>query len=263
MARAASEDMTASAPPSRSRFQGVAEVVRFNWPYYALAAVVILAGGTLAARMQSNASLILWAGVILAAYWLLASILVTFYVYDVSELYSWGWLARLLGSKPVSWANFHAGLDETSEAFRALFPGSASHVFDIYDSSQMTEPSIERARSNSLSSSDRPILDGKIPLEDSQLEAAFVIFAAHELRSHPERVKFFNELARVLKMEGHLVLVEHLRDFKNFAAYGPAFKHFFSRREWLSVAQESGLAVQTESSIAGFVHCFIFSKGRG
>ena len=261
LARASSEHMTASQLPARSRFQGVAEVIRFNWPYYVLAATVVIAGGALAARTHSILALILWAGVILAGYWALASVLVTFYVYDVSELNSWEWLARLLGSKPVTWANFHAGLDETSEALKVLFPASTAQVFDIYDSSLMTEPSIERARTTSLSSSDRTIRDGKVPLEDSQLEAAFVIFAAHELRTHAERVKFFKEFARILKKEGRLVIVEHLRDFKNFAAYGPAFTHFFSRSEWLSVAQESGLAIRTERSIGGFVRCFVFSKG--
>jgi SAM-dependent methyltransferase len=245
----------------RTRFQGVLGVISFNWPYYAFAVGLIVAGILLANRIPSVIAIPVRIAMFLAAFWAIASILVTYHVYDRSELYRWTWLEPLLQSHPKKWANFHAGLDESSDALRSLFPGSKSTVFDIYDSSEMTEPSIERARQNSLGVADTRISAGAIPLEADALDAAFVLFAAHEFRNELSRARFFNELARVLARHGRLILVEHLRDAANFVAYGPAFRHFYPRNEWVRVATAAGLTIRAERSITKFVRCFVMAKG--
>jgi SAM-dependent methyltransferase len=260
MARAASEGLNTLSPPLRSRFQGVAEVVRFNWPYYALAAAIIGAAMTLEALLPipEAVSLLLRLGILVVAFWIVASILVTFYVYDLSPLHRWEWLAPLIGVSPKSWANFHAGLDETTPAIRALYPNAPGMVFDIYDSTRMTEPSIARARARSMDRVDKAIMPEAIPLADSEIDAVFLIFVAHEIRDAPDRVRFFRELARIVRANGRLVLVEHLRDIWNFAAYGPGFKHFFPRNEWIRVATSAGFSIQAEASVTPFVRCFVF-----
>jgi len=48
--------------------------------------------------------------------------------------------------KAERWVNIHAGLDETSNLLTALFPFAEGKVLDIFDSREMTEPSIEQAR---------------------------------------------------------------------------------------------------------------------
>ena len=48
------------------------------------------------------------------------------------------------------------------------------------------------------------------------------------LATETERTLFFKELHRILKREGELVIVEHLRDLPNFLAYTIGFFHYWS-----------------------------------
>jgi hypothetical protein len=70
----------------------------------------------------------------------------------------------------------------------------------------------------------------------------------------------FRETARVLRQEGCVVLVEHLRDWKNFLAFGPGFLHFHSRQDWLRTIRDAGLVVEQESPLTPFVECFVLRR---
>ena len=262
MARAIAESMIAARGP----FQGVTQIIRYNWPYYFFALLLVGAGVAVAlwAALPAPFTWIILLGTGLTAFWSMTSILVSFYIYDVSPLYRWEWLAGLLNPSPRNWVNLHAGLDETTEAVRLLFPASQGRTFDIYDPLKMSERSIERARSSAKKGPSGNNADFRgLPIADSECDAAFLIFSAHEIRDWTDRLRFFNELHRILKPDGTLVLVEHLRDVWNFAAYGPGFRHFYARAEWTRVAEEVGLSVQSERSITPFVRCFVFSKAMG
>ena len=135
-------------------------------------------------------------------------------------------------------------------------------VVDIYDPQEMTEPSIARARR--LHPSLEPAVAGKLdalPLPDRDRDTLFLLFAAHEIRQPARRTEFFLESARVLTDSGQLLLVEHMRDWKNFVAFGPGFLHFHSRDEWLRLAHDAGLTVEREDRITPFVRCFLMTKG--
>jgi SAM-dependent methyltransferase len=254
--------MTRPGTPARSTFQGLVLVVRYNWPYYVAGGAMTLASLAVIrwVNLPRSLSLLIQMGAAAAAFWMVSSLLVTFYVYDVSHLYRWEWLADALGSRPRRWATFHAGLDESSQAIRALYPESDGDVFDVYDPRKMTERSIERARTHSAGLAARTADPSALPLANSQIDAAFLIFAAHEIRDPADRVRFFMELRRSLVPGGRIVLVEHLRDAWNFGAYGPGSRHFFSRSEWTRVARESGFSVQAEQTVTPFVRCFTLEK---
>jgi SAM-dependent methyltransferase len=174
---------------------------------------------------------------------------------------AWQWLRDRLRSAPPRWLNIHAGLDESTETLARMYPGSAHAVLDIYDGREMTEASIARARR--IHTDRHPALPaglGALPFPEATQDAVFLLFAAHEVRRHERRVTLLREAGRVLATEGRIVLVEHLRDWKNFVAFGPGFLHFYSRREWLHAAAEAKLAVEQESCVTPFVRCLVLVR---
>jgi hypothetical protein len=247
----------------RAPFHGVGQIVRYNWPYYALSAGAVAIGLALATLVEMPGALntMVFAGVAITGFWLASSLLVSFYVYDLSPLYRWNWLQDALRTTPQTWVSFHAGLDETSEAIRHLFPSSMGNTIDFYDPEKMQEPSIERARRSVARTDTKDSVDIRaLPFQDASLDAAFLILSAHEIRDSGDRVRFFSELGRILKAGGELILVEHLRDGWNFAAYGPGVRHFYSRQEWLRTATAAGFSVNRENSLTPFVRCFVLER---
>src|SRR5215213_3723366 len=133
---------------ARSRYQGVLQILRFNWPMYAAAAVVLWTGAALLLFLPlppllRNTALI---GIGLAAFWLLVSLAVSHYVYDLSGIYRGDWLLDAVRRAPQHTANLHAGFDEFSDVLRARFRETELRVFDFFDAQRITEPSIARAR---------------------------------------------------------------------------------------------------------------------
>ncbi len=52
-----------------------------------------------------------------------------------------------------------------------------------------------------------------------------------KLEMRKKELSFFNELNRVLKPNGQIVVTEHLRDLNNFLAYNIGFFHFLQDRK--------------------------------
>jgi SAM-dependent methyltransferase len=258
-----------AAVAARGRYQGVLQILHFNWRMYAATA-----GGLMAAALAwpvlpvaGRAALI--AGFAPAVFWMATSLLVSHYVYDRFPIYDLHWLERALGHAPRRWINIHAGWDETSGVLKALFPDAVGEAVDLFDPRVMTEASIREAHQNpQVRGANRaavPTIAARfdaLPFENGTVDAAFAIFAAHELRKRPQRVKFFGEVRRVLTASGELVVMEHARDAWNFLAFGPGFLHFFTRREWREAARAAGLEVRREFAMTPFVHVFVMRRAR-
>ena len=254
--------MNANPLPARQPrgFKGVMQILAFNWTFYAFGALLIVILLALHRRLviYPVARGALYSAVALTAFWMLASVLVSHYVYDRSRLYRWDWIAELFAKRPGHWVNIHAGLDQTTNALEQLFPDPDRRVFDMYNPLSMTEASIKRARRRGgVTQRTEEIDAASLPLSDSECDAAFLIFAAHELREREDRRKLFRELNRSLKADGQVIVVEHMRDWANFLAYGPGAFHFHSRKEWLASWQAIGLVTHEEISITPFVRCFV------
>lgn len=247
----------------RGDFAGVIKIFRFNVQFYLVSALGIVGAGFLVAsrRLPQSLQLLVLCGAAVALFWILSSLLVSWYVYDHVGVARWQWLPPRLPVPLHRWANIHAGFDESTAALRHLFPQTEGSVIDIYDSQQMTEPSIARARR--FHPSTEQFRSGKhnaLPLPDNDYDAVFLLFAAHEVRAPEHRTELLRESARVLRDTGHVVLVEHLRDWKNFLAFGPGFLHFYSRQNWLRSARNAGLSIEQESQITPFVACFVLRR---
>jgi hypothetical protein len=64
-------------------------------------------------------------------------------------------------------------------------------------------------------------------------------------------------MKRVLKLNGKIIVTEHLRDFPNFLAYTIGFFHFHSKKTWKKTFQEADLKVSEEIKITPFLTTFI------
>ena len=241
-------------------FDGVLQILIYNWHFYAAALAFDLVVALLLIKLPSHTAWrpALYFIAIPPTFWALSSVVVSHYVYDRSPLYRWEWLKAVLRNQTGTWLNIHAGLDQTTAPLSRIFPDAQITSLDIYTPSQMTEPSIARARRRASPAPHRTADPAALPSADATYDAIFLIFAAHELRAHDAKLALFRELHRILNQNGCIIVVEHLRDWNNFLAYGPGFLHFFSLPEWLSVSGESALQAIHTRSVTPFVKCMVF-----
>lgn len=242
---------------TRTRFQGVRTVVRFNWPLYA-AAGAILAIALTASLTDLPATVRLGAtAVTLGTLWfLLGSLGATHWVYDRSDLYRWQWLHRRAPDGPFRLLLCHTGFDEVSTQLRTQFPEAKLDILDHFDPVTMTEASIQRARAL------HPPVDGTLaaPFSDWPQCCAEIILAPlaiHELRTERERAAWFDQARQALAPGGRILVVEHLRDLPNFLAFGPGFLHFHSESAWQRSWSAADLTLVEHFSITPLVRGFV------
>jgi len=244
----------------RGQFDGVLQIVRYNWSLYVAAvfASALVVGLVVTIHPPAVLAGVMILGAIAAVFWLALSLAVSHYVYDRSDLYRWEWIRERVAPNPRHLVNIHAGLDETSLALQRMYPAAEVTILDIYDPSEMTEASIARARREARSTVASVKSDSrKLPLQTGSADLITVIFVAHELRRATSREAFFREASRVLLPGGRLLLVEHLRNAWNLAAFGPGAFHFFPRNEWLRVASAAGFQLSAEMSRTVFVRALV------
>jgi SAM-dependent methyltransferase len=153
--------------------------------------------------------------------------------------------------------NINAGFDETSFIIKNIFPQSDLKVFDFYNAEQHTEPAIIRARKVSLVYPDtQQIISNFIPLKDNSADVIFLLSAVHEIRSQKEKVQFLKECHRLCKLNGKVIMVEHLRDFPNFLAFSVGFTHFFSKNVWKKAFEKAGFSSFEETKFTPFMSIF-------
>lgn len=246
----------------RGTLQGVINIVRFNWPFYALSVgavfvlliFIFLAGNTVFVTAAKITLAIL-------ALPILASLIVSLYVYDLSGFYNFDWLDDAGSSDPKRTVNINAGFDETSEILKHKFPSSELTVLDFYDPRRHTEPSIGRARrAYPPFAGTKAISIDLLPLPDGSIDVIFAIMSAHEIRDNRERAVFFKELERVVSNGGRVVVVEHLRDFANLLAYNVGAFHFHARAVWQETFDAAKLKIEREKKITPFVTAFFLTR---
>ncbi|HCX22894.1 MAG: methyltransferase [Flammeovirgaceae bacterium] len=245
----------------RSPFQGVSNVIRFNWHFYVIAAIGILILFLSSQYLSKDWEWLAFASSSLITLTMLVSLMVTYYVYDFSELYELKWLDEISSIGKAKVLNINAGFDETSSIIATKFKDSELHICDFYDPRRHTEISIKRARkAYPPNPKTLEVKTNSLPYSDGEFEVVCVSFAAHEIRSLEERKQFFRELARVTNQDGKIFVTEHLRDPYNFLAYTIGFLHFFSRKTWMNVFNSARLQLIQERKTTAFVSTFILSS---
>lgn len=239
----------------RKPFQGILNIIRFNWHFYLLALIGLGFLLSIESLIPDPLNLFIWIGSFITLAGIMVSLLVSFYIYDLSGLYAFKWIKAAGNERLI--VNIHAGFDESSEGLQQIFKTAELKVFDFYNPKVHTEVSIKRARKayppfpGTLS-----IETASIPLKNGSANKMFVIFSAHEIRNEQERVAFFKELKRCLKPGGEIMVAEHLRDPLNFLAYNIGFLHFYSLTTWLGVFKKSDLKLHSTQKLTPFITLF-------
>lgn len=241
------------------RFGGTAQVVRFNWPKYVAAFVVLAAAVASTTVLDAPAviavPMVATAG--LGAFWTITSLAATWWAYDHHRVYE-----RLsAGLSPVRrWASVHAGFDDATSQLAATIGHPPTAVIEL-QLHQSTSASLRRARAGQAAAAgalgSRP---EHLPVGDGALDTVFLTFAAHEVRDPGAQRALFAELRRALPAGGRLVVTEHLRDLANLAVYGPGAFHFQPARTWHRHAAEAGLVLVDDMPISPFVHRFTWQR---
>jgi Sulfate permease family len=115
----------------RKPFQGVGNIIRFNWHFYILSLGLILFILIFAKYLNETYKPYLYLLCFLILLPIFISLCVSYYVYDVSKLYSLSWIND--NEENISIININAGFDETSILLKEKFPNSKLTVLDFYD----------------------------------------------------------------------------------------------------------------------------------
>jgi len=248
--------------PVRKPLQGLRNIVRFNWHFYALALAAGLLLGLGAALAPAPFGRYAGVGLGLVLAPVVVSLVISTYVYDGASLYQLSWLpAGVVPEAGNTLLTVSAGFDEISPVLRQRYPEGKLLAIDFYDPARHTEVSIRRARqAYPPPAGTLPASTQALPLPDHVADATLAFLAAHEIRDAAERATFFREIKRVTRPGGPIVVVEHLRDTANFLAYTIGFFHFHSRRAWLATFRAAELDVVQEIKITPFISAFILRR---
>jgi SAM-dependent methyltransferase len=245
----------------RAKFQGLRNVVVFNWPYYAVAltAGIGFSIGSLVA--PPPASLICVVGLALVMLPTLSSLFVSLWVYDFSDLYGLPWLTHLDPRQVRRVLVINAGFDEISSTIKERLPTATIVTIDFYDKAAHPAASIKRARAAQVLNSKSVEFEGtERPFEADRTDLAVAFMSAHEIRDREERIALFRKTVNCLRPDGTVIVVEHLRDLANFIAYNIGFRHFLAREEWLKTFAGAGLEIRRESCQTPFVTTFVLQR---
>ncbi len=239
----------------RTRFEGLRKIVQFNWPFYLVGGALLIGGSVglflLHQRLPPTLFITGLAAISLAAWWLIASLIASHWIYDRARIYDFQWLNL---PEPDTAAILTAGFDESLPGLSRKWPDTEWRLLNFYDAESMSEPSIQRAINRyPLSVEWQSCQFDQWPTGDARFDLILFPFSAHELRSPPERVALLKEAKRSLKPTGRILIIEHLRNLPNAIAFGPGFFHFHSETAWQSDFEEVGLHLQKVQRLTCFV----------
>lgn len=242
----------------RKPFEGVLNIVRFNWHFYLIASIVLFILIAIQSYLPTILQILVFLGLAFSILSIIISLLVSYYVYDLSDLYKISWLKQASEKELL---NINAGFDETSKIIQHKFSKAKLTICDFYNPEKHTEVSIKRARkAYPPNPKTIAVSTNHLPFAKNTFDKSLAILSAHEIRDEQERILFFKELNRITKSSGEILVTEHLRDMNNFLAYNIGFLHFHSRKSWENTFTKANLSIKEEIKSTPFITTFILQK---
>ena len=243
----------------RKPFEGVLNIICFNWHFYVFAFAVVFFLAFTAYFLDKPLQSFIYLICIIVSLSIIISLLVSLYIYDLSGLYNLKWINQESTKNVV--ININGGFDETSKLLKEKLSDAELIVLDFFNPKKHTEISLKRARKASLPyPGTKQISTTNLEMESNSADKILLILAAHEIRNGNERIAFFKELNRIIKPTGQIYVTEHLRDTANFIAYNIGFFHFYSKKSWLYTFAKANLAISQEIKQTPFISTFILVK---
>lgn len=227
----------------RKKFQGLLNVVRFNYSKYLAASLIGILGLFFLLSTEDNTIQLM--AILSQTSWLviLSSLIASYWVYDRSNLYDLKFLENELAKSKTKIINIHAGFNEIGEILNLKYPNAERHHFNIYPALSQKEKSIQIAERQGSSCRSIELRSFQIPLKSNLADLTLLFFAAHEIRNPENRLAFFKEIKRVQKKGGQVFITEHHRDLANFMAYNFGFFHFYTKKTWQLLFIKSGFQI--------------------
>lgn len=246
----------------RSPFQGIGNILFINWSYYLLTCVLMLVLAVLEYLLPSPGISVYKIALFLICTSLLLSLIVSYYIYDLSSLYRFTWLKRFPKiPENAKIVNIHAGIDETSQLIKRQFPEAYLLIYSLYDRLRHNEKTIEKAQERTpLYPYTISISLSFLPLMPNSVDAIFLIISAHRLKNQEERIRFFKQMQEALKPNGQLIVVEHVRDTLNLMAYTWGASHFLPTKAWRKIFDESNLLINQKRKVTPFLTVYSLGK---
>lgn len=246
----------------RGPFQGIGNILYINWSYYLLTIVLVMILAVLEYLMPSPGISLYKIAVLLICISLLLSLIVSYYIYDLSSLYRLTWLNNFPKiPENAKIVNIHAGIDETSQLIKRQFPKAYLLIYSLYDRQRHKEKSIEKAQKKApLSPYTISISLSFLPLMPNSVDAIFIIISTHRLENQQERIRFFKQMQEALKANGQLIVVEHVRDTLNLLAYTWGASHFLPSKAWHKIFEQSDLLVNQKRKVTPFLTVYSLGK---
>ncbi|WP_051292751.1 hypothetical protein [Olivibacter sitiensis] len=245
-----------------SKFQGIGSLLYFNWPNYLMVLTLVILLGILEYLMPSEGFSIYRLALMLLLLSIFSSLLVSFYIQDLSPLYNLRWM-KLLPKIPrqAKIVLIHAGMDNISATLNSRYADAQLLKYNIYDYKRHTKEEGRKIRKkHPLTTDTIAISTSFLPIAPRSADAIFFILSAGELKDKYERIGFFKQMQESLKPEGQLIFVEHTKNVANLLAFTWGATDLLKNKEWESIFVDTKLnAVYYSGTITPFLS--IYSLG--
>lgn len=254
------------------RFQGTLHHIYAHWPAYLFLygggfALIIVVTMTAAERAWWAMVALALAALLVLGYFFGASLWAAHELYDRREQEPAQLLFRMGQLKPAD-EFVHVGLGRRRTAVRLsrrLMSGRLT-VVDVYNPQLTPSRTLARARLTLQQLEPDPRLtwlEGNIellPLPDHCTQVVTMNRVLSELWQHGDRMLLLEEVYRILRPGGRLLLIEPVRTQRSWLVWGPAALRLQPLPYWQRLFRKGGFNLKKEESLNGLAHCFALQR---